>query len=415
MNRTHIQFATFASLGIILFVGVYFKDWIAESMNPVELLPQQQRIPGYVQKDFEAHGITFKVYHPESFQLEMVNTDFKRTRIMHFYGDRLFIGSKTGKVYWLDPPYTVTNILVSLKNYPHSIVVHDGFIYIARTNGIYKAPYSMDTTTLEKDDLELVVAMPGTNSHGSRTLKIGPDNRLYVSIGINQNCNDNYLDNSYPNKFRRGGINLIDESGATAVLVPFANGLRNPVGFDWHPETGVMYASNNGPDHLGLDMPPEYFAKLTPGSFHGMPWYQFDGEKLFRDTCADFPPPKSIDEVELPVATFPAHSAPLDISFVPAHAKAKEYYGDALVALHGSWVTESGSASGDQASRRHPKIVLVKFKDGEATEVVDLVTGFQLADGSRLVRPAGVAVGPDGDIYFTSDQRIKGLFRLKKL
>ena len=404
-----------AALVVILLAGGYFVNRFTGFLDSAELLPQQQRIHGYVQKEFEAHGIKFKVYHPGSFQLELVNTDFKRTRLMHFHGDRLFIGSKTGQVYWLDPPYTKTNILIRLDNYPHSVIVRNGYIYIARTNGIYRAPWSMATTSLEKDDLELVVAMPGRSSHSSRTLKIGPDNRLYVSIGIHKNCSDFFLDMSYPEDQRRGGINWIDESGPKAVLAPFAGGLRNPVGFDWHPDTGVMYASNNGPDHLGLNMPPEYFAKLTPGSFHGMPWYQFDGEKLFRDECADFAPPKGMDEVSLPAVTFPAHNAPLDVNFVPAHAKAKEYYGDALVALHGSWVTENGGVDGDQATRRHPKIVRVRFENGEAVEVIDLVTGFQLADGSRLVRPAGVAVGPDGEIYFTSDEKVKGLFRLKKL
>jgi glucose/arabinose dehydrogenase len=403
-----------ASLAAILISGGYAVRWLIDYMEPVKLLPQQQKIRGYVQRELVAHGIKFLVYHPKEFELELVNTDFKRTRIMHFYGDRLFIGSKTGQVYWLDPPYTKTNILIRLDNYPHSVVVHEGFLYIAQTNGIYKAPYSMDITSLEEKDLELVVSMPGGNSHASRTIKIGPDNRLYVSIGMHKNCNDFFLDPSYPEKQRRGGLTWLDDSGPVAKLVPFASGLRNPVGFDWHPDTGVMYASNNGPDHLGLELPLEYFAKVTPGSFHGMPWYQYDGKKLFRDKCADFDPPKSMDEVSIPVATFPAHNAPLDVAFVPAHAKAKEFYGDALVALHGSWVTDNGSVDGDPRSRRHPKIVRVIFENGEAKEVIDLVTGFQIADGERLVRPAGVAVGGDGEIYFTSDERVKGLYRLKK-
>ena len=90
------------------------------------------------------------------------------------------------------------------------------------------------------------------------------------------------------------------------------------------------------------------------------------------------------------------------------------YYGDALVALHGSWVTDNGSVDGDPRSRRHPKIVRVIFENGEVKEVIDLVTGFQIADRERLVRPVGVAVGADGEIYFTSDERVKGLYRLKK-
>jgi len=81
--------------------------------------------------------------------------------------------------------------------------------------------------------------------------------------------------------------------------------------------------------------------------------------------------------------------------------------------LRGSWGTQpSGGALGDRATRRPPKIVAVRFKDGEAMRVDDLVTGFQLANGDRWARPVGVAVGPDGALYFTSDSGMNGLFRL---
>jgi hypothetical protein len=62
----------------------------------------------------------------------------------------------------------------------------------------------------------------------------------------------------------------------------YASGLRNPIGFDWDLSTGVLYASNNGPDHLGYDQPPEYFSRLDLGSFHGMPWFQYDGARWAR-------------------------------------------------------------------------------------------------------------------------------------
>jgi glucose/arabinose dehydrogenase len=167
---------------------------------------------------------------------------------------------------------------------------------------------------------------------------------------------------------------------------------------------------------MGYDMPPEYFSKVTKGSFHGMPWYQFDGEKMIPDECADFDePPRPIEDVSIPVAIFPAHNAPLDVLFINKSANAKEYYGDAVVALHGSWVKSTGTAFGDDSSLRHPKLALVKFENGEAKEVVDLLSGFQFADGSRWARPAGLAIGPDGDIYFSSDKEVQGLFRLRKV
>ena len=106
----------------------------------------------------------------------------------------------------------------------------------------------------------------------------------------------------------------------------------------------------------------------------------------------------------------------MGVAFVPAHGFAGQFSGDAVVALKGSWGTSpSGSFFGSPASRRHPKLLLVRFENGIAQRVDPLVTGFQLEDGSRWARPTGVAFGPDGALYFTSDSEVNGLFRLRKI
>ena len=206
---------------------------------------------------------------------------------------------------------------------------------------------------------------------------------------------------------------VFDENGPRPRLQPFATGLRNPVGFDWHPHTRTLHASNNGPDHLGFEQPPEYFSRLLPGSFHGMPWFQYDGQRLQRDRCIDREPPRPLSEVSPPVATFPARNAPMAVAFVPKGTFSTQLEGDAIVSLRGSWGTQpSGGAMGDPATRREPKLVRVRFAQGEAQGVEDFVTGFQLPDGQRWARPVGVGFGPDGALYFTSDSGTEGLFRL---
>ena len=84
--------------------------------------------------------------------------------------------------------------------------------------------------------------------------------------------------------------------------------------------------------------------------------------------------------------------------------------------MRGSWATApSGSGFGEPASRRPAKLVRVQFQKGRATgEVSDVVTGFQLANGERWTRPVGVVLGPDGALYFTSDEGVNGLFRLRR-
>ena len=177
----------------------------------------------------------------------------------------------------------------------------------------------------------------------------------------------------------------------------------------------MLFASNNGPDHLGFEQPPEYFSRLSAGSFHGMPWFQFDGIQLQRDNCVSSTPPRPGAEVTLPAATFPSRNAPLGMAFVSKDAMDAQLEFDAVVALHGSWGTApSGGYMGRSSTRRPPKLVVVRFQDGQAMRVDDLVTGFQLPDGERWARPAGVALGPDGALYFSSDSESHGLFRLKR-
>jgi len=101
------------------------------------------------------------------------------------------------------------------------------------------------------------------------------------------------------------------------------------------------------------------------------------------------------------------------VAFVPDGAFAGALAGDAVVALRGSWATApDGDGRGDPATRREPKLVLVRFHEGRPVGVEDLVTGFQDASGARWGRPVGLAFGADGALYFTSDEGLNALIRL---
>ena len=352
---------------------------------------------------------------PTGYKLEFLSM-LDEPRMLSFAtnGD-LFTGSKSGTIYRLPPPYTKPEVLLQMSGYPHSVAFRQDEILIARTDGLYVAPYQMGQTKIEANAVKLLADLPAGRGHNSRTLGIGPDNRIYLSLGIQGNCSDQYLDDAYPFKDQRGGVMVLREKEGRASWEVFASGLRNPVGFDWQPQTGVLFASNNGPDHLGYDQPPEYFSKLGKGSFHGMPWFQYDGKQIRRDDCISRTPPRHSKDVESPVAIFPARNAPMGVAFVPDKAMDTRLERDAIVALHGSWGTQpSGGFLGSSASRRPPKIVVVRFEDDQAIRVDDLITGFQLPDGERWARPVGVAIGPDGALYFTSDSDTEGLFRLRR-
>jgi glucose/arabinose dehydrogenase len=369
----------------------------------------------YVQQTLMLDGQQRTVDIPKGYRLELLSMlDAPRMLTFASNGD-LFAGSKSGKVYRLPPPYTKPEVLLELDGYPHSIALRRDEILVARTDGLYRAPYRLGQARIMADQVSLLAALPNGGGHVSRTVGVGPDGRIYVSLGIQNNCSDQYLGEGYPFADRRGGVLVLREDSGKPSWEAFASGLRNPVGFDWQPQTGVLYASNNGPDHLGYDQPPEYFSRLNAGSFHGMPWFQFDGKQVRRDDCIERKPPRDIDEVTVPAATFPARNAPMGVAFVPEGAMDPQLAMDAIVALHGSWGTQpAGGFFGSAASRRPPKIVVVRFQNGQANRVDDLISGFQLADGKRWARPVGVAIGPDGALYFTSDSDTNGLFRLKR-
>jgi len=370
----------------------------------------------YDQQTLMLDGERRAVRVPKGYRLELL-CRLEAPRMLSFAanGD-LFSGSKSGRVYRLTPPYTKPEVLLQLDGYPHSVAFRHDEILIARTDGLYRAPYRLGQAKIDADGVKLLAALPGGGGHVSRTVGVSPDGRVYVSLGIQSNCSNQYLGDDYPFEDRRGGMLVLREGNGKASWEVFASGLRNPVGFDWQPQTHVLYASNNGPDHQGYEQPPEYFSRLSAGSFHGMPWYQFDGKKIRRDDCIASNPPRVIDEVVAPAATFPARNAPMGVAFVPEGAIDPKMARDAIVALHGSWATRPGGGFfGSAASRRPPKIVVVRFLDGEAKRVDDLITGFQLDDGERWARPVGVVIGPDGALYFTSDSDTNGLFRLMRI
>lgn len=386
---------------ILLLCVIFFTPGFAEPRS----IKQERHVA-------EVGNEVFVLHMPLGYSLELLTTDMQRPRLFTFdQKGNMLVGSRSGHVYKLKPPYTQPEFILILNDYPHSLALRGEYLYIAQTSGLFRIPYQPDVKELDEGDLELVAKIPGGWGHNSRSLKVGADGRLYVSLGITGNCSDEYLDDSYPADDRRGGVMVLDESVRPAQWKAWASGLRNPVGFDWHPVTGVMYASNNGPDHLGYDQPPEVFARLEQGSFHGMPWYQLNGRQMDRDPCIKSNPPRT--DVTRPVATFPARNAPMDVHFINDGHLNEQFHGDAIVALHGSWGTKpDGGSSGHPSSRRPPALVLVRFEQGKIVRVDDFVTGFQNEKGERFARPMGLGTGPDGALYMTSDGGINGLFRL---
>nr|WP_248287552.1 MULTISPECIES: PQQ-dependent sugar dehydrogenase [Chromohalobacter] len=318
--------------------------------------------------------------------------------------DEMFIGSQAGRLYRLQPPYDRVDAEIPLSGYPHSAVVHEGYLYVATTERLYRTAYTpgQDVTEI---DFEGVADLPGGSGHASRSLSVGPDGRLYVALGLQGNCSAQRIAEDVAFEDRRGGVMALDPTHETPEWMPYVSGLRNPIGMAWSPE-GTLYLNNNGPDHWGYEAPPELLVRAESGSFHGMPWYQWNEGEWQRDECIDSAPPAARDTLTPPVATFAARSAPIGLTFLP---EGNPWQVDMVTAIHGSWATQ---ASEGRASRRPPKIVGIRLTNGgHQGDVVDLVSGFQAANGERWARPAGIAYR-EGALYFTTDDGDTGLYRL---
>ncbi|MGV3615506.1 MAG: YbhB/YbcL family Raf kinase inhibitor-like protein [Fimbriimonas sp.] len=237
----------------------------------------------------------------------------------------------------------------------------------------------------------IVDNLPDAGQHNNRTLDIGPDNKLYVSIGSTCNaCAEPDM--------RNATIMRMDLDGKNAKI--FASGLRNTIGFDWHPQTRAMFGWDHGADWLGDDVSKEEINRLEEGKRYGWPYIFEDG----KHDPSQLPMREGYTyeqwrkESRSPELTHTAHSAGLQFEFYRGNQFPTEYRNDALVTLRGSW------------NRRPPsgyEVVRVRFgEDGRPTKVEPFVTGFlkeENGEYGHLGRLVGLATMKDGSVLVGDD------------
>lgn len=263
---------------------------------------------------------------------------------------------------------------------PHGIAFYEGRAYVAETGRVSR--FMQDPETLAFLDREVVVPVLPTRGggHFTRTVAFGPDGKMYVSVG--SSCNV-----CVEEKRERASVLRFNPDGSGKEI--FAEGLRNSVGLAFHPESGELFATENGRDWLGDDLPPDEINALKKGGHYGWPYCYGHGvvDPKFNNKgfCPGTVPP---------VVEIQAHSAPLGLAFYSAEKFPARYRGGLFVALHGSW------------NRTLPtgyKIIYVPFSGaGPAGAYEDFVTGW-LRGGSYWGRPAGIIETPGGDILISDD------------
>ncbi|HEX7786403.1 MAG TPA: PQQ-dependent sugar dehydrogenase [Methylomirabilota bacterium] len=284
-----------------------------------------------------------------------------------------------------DPAVTVVHGL----DQPHGLAFQDGALVVAETGRVLRFAY--DPASMKATGRTVLVPdLPRGGRHWTRTVAIGPDGHLYVSVGSSCNvCREKDR--------RRGAIVRYNRDGSAETL--FASGLRNAVGLAFQPGAGALWATVNERDWRGDDAPSEYVTEVREGAFYGWPDCMAVHGKLTPDTR--FERRARCDGVTAPSFEIQAHSAPMGIAFYTGSQFPAEYQGSAFVAYRGSW------------NRTVPtgyKVVVVRFRDGRPVGVEDFVTGW-LEGASSWGRPVGVIVGRDGALY-VSDQGAGRIYRI---
>jgi glucose/arabinose dehydrogenase len=267
---------------------------------------------------------------------------------------------------------------------PHGLAFRENYLYVGETNRV--ARFSVGPDGARQSGPEPVVQLPGGGGHHTRTIGFGPDSRLFVAAGSSCNvCPES--------DERRAAISLYNGDGSGGRV--FMRGLRNAVGFVWRPGTDELWATNNGRDLLGDDIPFETIYRARDGGDAGWPRCYPGPGGLQPDP--QFGGPGACESVDAPAVTFQAHTAPLGLRFYDGDRFPQTVRGDLFVALHGSW---------NRSTPVGYKVIRVPFSGGTPGPPEDFATGWMANEGSRgsvWGRPVDVLVAPDGALLVSDD------------
>ena len=382
-----------------LLLGGFAVAAITDQASAQKGLPSKQPFTATVNTAYPQH-VDFKenmvanLVVPTGLKVSAVASGLGKPRIMALRDDNsLYVTRRdVGDILLLsdkDGDGNFEDLVTVWAQFPdvHGITIHDGWLYLASSKILKRGKIKADG--MISDTVTLLHDLPEGGQHDNRMISFGQDGKLYMTIG--STCNDCGETNK-----ENATMIVMDADGSNRRI--FARGLRNTIGFDWHPVTKEIWGCDNGTDWRGDEIPPEELNKIEDGGDYGWPWV-FAQQEV--DPTREDPTGTTKDayakNTKPSIMTFSAHSAPIDFRFIGAlPGFPSEFKNDALVAWHGSW------------NRKNPegyKIQRIHFENGQPVSVHDFFSGFLSKDGkTRFGRPAGIIVAKSGKVFVSDDE-----------
>ena len=342
-------------------------------------------------KPYEGEVPIDKIQLPEGFKVDVWAEDLDNARSMCLSPEgTLYVGTRSkGNVYALkdtngDGRADARWTLLTGGNMPNGVAVNDGDLYIAEVNRILK--FEDIETKLDNPGEPVVVydKYPTETHHGWKYIAFGPDGKLYVPVGAP--CN---ICESEDPVF--ASITRMNADGTNMEIVH--EGIRNTVGFAWHPETGELWFTDNGRDWLGDEKPECELNKATEdkGMHFGYPYCHqgniSDPEFGDKGDCKDF---------TAPVQNMGPHTAPLGMEFYTASHFPASFSNQIFVARHGSW---------NRKKKIGYDVMLVTIdKEGNSTGMTSFASGWLDEETDDVWgRPVDIELLPDGTMLVSDD------------
>ena len=327
---------------------------------------------------------------PEGFKISLFAENVENARSMAMSPEgTLFVGTReVGNVYAIqdtDNDFKADKLYVldTGLRAPNGIAFRDGSLYVAAISELRRYDDIESNLSAPLEPTIVYDDLPEDYHHGWKYIAFGPDGKLYVPVGapcnICESKNEIYA-----------SISRMDPDGSNREI--YAKGVRNTVGFTWHPETQEMWFTDNGRDMLGDDTPPCELNRITePGQHYGYPYCHGgtikDPEFGDKFPCSDF--------VE-PVQNLGAHVAPLGIKFYTGDMFPEAYSGHAFIAEHGSW---------NRSSKVGYRISMVRIENNEAVSYETFIDGWlDKTEQEAWGRPVDVLVLDDGSMLISDDK-----------